>query len=133
MVLVDSNVLLDVLGDDPVWGESSAATLRRIGERELLSINPLVYAEVAARFTSVADLDSAMPGELFVRSPLPYAAGFLAGHAFRAYRRRGGTKTSPSSDFLIGAHAAVNGWRILTRDVRVYRSYFPSVELIVPG
>ena len=97
-----------------------------------MSINPVIYAELAARFPTPTELDDALPPDLFLRSPLPYEAGFLAGHAFRAYRRRGGTKTSPLSDFLIGAHAAVNGWRIVTRDVRLYRRYFSSVDLITP-
>lgn len=131
VTLVDSCVLIDVLGDDPVWADWSAselATARDVGE---LAINPVVYAEVSSAFDTIEALDDALPTTDFVRHPLPYEAGFLASRAYTAYRRRGGARRSPLPDFYIGAHAAVRGYRLLTRD-DTYRGYFPSVELITP-
>jgi len=97
-----------------------------------LVINPIVYAEVSAGFDRIEDLDDAVPADDFRREALPYQAGFLAGKAFLAYRRRGGQKRSSLPDFYIGAHAAVRGYRLLTRDVARYRTYFPTVTLIAP-
>ena len=97
-----------------------------------LVINPIVYAEVSAGFDRIEDLDDAVPADDFRREALPYEAGFLAGKALLAYRRRGGQKRSSLPDFYIGAHAAVRGYRLLTRDVARYRTYFPTVTLIAP-
>lgn len=129
--LVDSNVLLDVFTDDPSWAGWSAAALARAFDEGWVVINPLVYAEVSISFDRIEDLDAAL-NEPFVREPLPYPAGFLAGKAFLAYRRMGGTSHAPMPDFYIGAHAAVAGYRLLTRDVRRYRTYFPRLELMTP-
>ncbi|WP_183407697.1 type II toxin-antitoxin system VapC family toxin [Nocardioides marmoriginsengisoli] len=96
-------------------------------------MNPIVYAEVSLGFDHVEDLDNAMPASQFLREPLPYAAGFLAGKAFLAYRRRGGSRPTPLPDFYIGAHAAVGGYRLLTRDDKRYRTYFAGLELVTPG
>jgi hypothetical protein len=130
--LVDSNVILDVLSDDAEWTDWSAAMLADAGHRGMLIINPLNYAEVSAGFTRIEDLDDALPSSWFLREPLPWPAAFLAGRAFAAYRRRGGTRPSPLTDFYIGAHAAIAGYTLLTRDARRYRTYFPKLRIISP-
>ncbi len=131
--LVDSNVLLDVTTDDARWSDWSAATLSRAADAGRLVINPIVYAEVSVRFTSIELLDEVLPETSIRREPLPFPAGFVAGKAFLAYRKRGGAKSTPLPDFYIGAHAAVAGYRLLTRDARRYRTYFPQLELIAPN
>jgi predicted nucleic acid-binding protein len=131
-VLVDSNVLLDVLTEDPKWLAWSSDALERCADESGLVINPIVYAEVSIGFDRIEDLESALPQGVFVRSPLPWDAAFLAGKCFRAYRRRGGEKRSPLPDFYIGAHAAVSRLSLLTRDPARYRTYFPKLELIAP-
>ena len=131
-VLVDSNVLLDVMTEDRNWFEWSSSTLAAAAETEILIINPIIYAEVSIGFERPGDVDAALPAEIYRREPLPYEAAFLAGKAYLAYRRRGGTRTSPLPDFYIGAHAAVRRYRLLTRDAARYRTYFPTVELIAP-
>ncbi len=130
--LVDSNVILDILTEDPEWLEWSASALQRQADRSVLVINPLVYAEVSIRFERIEELDSVMPSTIFRRDSLPWTAAFLAGKSFLAYRRRGGARHAPLPDFYIGAHAAVAGMTLLTRDASRYRSYFPSLELIAP-
>jgi predicted nucleic acid-binding protein len=132
VTLVDSNVLLDVFTDDPAWaGWSSHALVQAFDEGPVV-INPIVYAEVSVGFDRIEELDEALPETAFAREPLPYPAGFVAGKAFLTYRRSGGTKAEPLPDFYIGAHAAVAGYRLLTRDARRYRSYFPHLELLAP-
>lgn len=131
-VLVDSNVLLDLITDDENWSEWSQRALDRL-INDALVINPLIYAEVSIGFERIEDLDDALPPTLLKRETLPYEAGFLAGKAFAGYRRRGGLRTSPFADFYIGAHAAIRGYRLLTRDSRRYRTYFPNVVLIAPA
>jgi len=130
--LVDSNVLLDVATQDPTWCEWSSSQLAAAARRGRILVNQLIYAEISIGFDRIEDLDTALPREIFERSQLPYDAGFLAGQAFRAYRRRGGARTSPLPDFYIGAHAAVARLQLLTRDAARYRTYFPTVELISP-
>ena len=132
-VLVDSNVILDVATEDPTWSTWSVAALEAAAERSYLVLNPLVYAEVSIAFSRIEELEAALPPELYRREQVPWEAGFLAGKAFLHYRRRGGARSSPLPDFYIGAHAAVRQYRLLTRDVAHYRSYFPTVELIAPG
>jgi predicted nucleic acid-binding protein len=131
-VLVDSNVLLDIATDDPVWGGWSSAALERTADEAVLVINPLVLAEVSIGFDAIEQLEAALPTDLYRREGLPYEAAFLAGKCFLEYRRGGGTKRSPLPDFYIGAHAAVAGYRLLTRDAARYRTYFPRLELIAP-
>jgi len=131
-VLVDSNVILDVATEDRRWGPWSSEALARAADRSILIINPIVFAEVSMGFDRVEDLEEALPGDLYRRDPLPYEAGFLAGKCFLAYRRRGGRRGSPLPDFYIGAHAAVAGHQLLTRDATRYRTYFPRVALIAP-
>ncbi len=131
--LVDTNVLLDVLTEDPVWLEWSAAALVDAAEAGPLWINPLIYAEVSVRFSRIEDLEMALPTQDYRRAQLPWEAAFLAGKAFVRYRRSGGRKTSTLPDFYIGAHAAVADVALLTRDAGRYQTYFPTVELITPS
>ncbi len=131
-VLVDSNVLLDVLSEDPQWFDWSSNALAQSAESAPLVINPIIYAEVSIRFARIEELDEALPTELFRREPLPWAAGFLAGKCFQAYRQRGGAKRSPLPDFFIGAHAAINELTLLTRDAARYRTYFPRLNILAP-
>jgi len=131
-VLVDSNVILDVATDDPTWGGWSREALAAAADSEVLVINPIVFAEVSVGFERVEDLEEALPPDLYRRDPLSYEAAFLAGKSFITYRRRGGKRSAPLPDFYIGAHAAVAGFRLLTRDGRRYRTYFPSLPLIAP-
>jgi predicted nucleic acid-binding protein len=130
--LVDSNVFLDVISEDPRWFAWSSAELERAAERDPLVINPVVYAEMSVWFPRIEDLDAALPQDLVRRESLPWAAAFLAGKCFLRYRRGGGAKTAPLPDFYIGAHAAVSGYRLLTRDAARYRTYFPTLELVAP-
>jgi predicted nucleic acid-binding protein len=132
-VLVDSNVLLDVLNDDTVWSAWSAAALLKAGDSARLVINPIIYGEVSVRYSSIEALDEALPSMTFEREPLPFEAAFLAGKSFLAYRRQGGARRSPLPDFLIGAHAAIAGYQLLTRDTARYRTYFPRLRLIAPN
>jgi predicted nucleic acid-binding protein len=131
-ILVDSNVLLDVLTGDRRWYAWSAEALACAADEAVLVINPLVYAEVSIGFQRIEDLDDALPPEYFRREPLPWEAAFLAGRCFVQYRRRGGGRRSPLPDFYIGAHAAVTGMPLLTRDAQRYRSYYPKLRLIAP-
>lgn len=130
--LVDSNVLLDVLTDDAEWGDWSADKLAEAAHGGALIINPIVYAEVSAGFERIEDLDEALPVAYYRRLPLPFEAAFLAGQCFIRYRRHGGERRSPLPDFYIGAHAALAGLTLLTRDARRYRTYFPSLRVIAP-
>lgn len=130
--LVDSNVLLDILTRDPVWEDWSTDALVDASEAGPLFINPIVYSEVSIRFTTVEALEDALPAQDYRREPIPWAAAFLAGKVFRDYRRNKGTKSTTLPDFFIGAHAAIAGFDLLTRDVGRYRTYFPTVALIAP-
>jgi predicted nucleic acid-binding protein len=131
-VLVDSNVLLDLTAIDSDWTEWSARALEAASDRFRLVINAVIYGEVSVRYSRIEELDLALPEALFEREELPYEAAFLAGKAFRRYRQSGGTRRSPLPDFLIGAHAAIAGYQLLTRDVPRYRTYFPHLRLIAP-
>ncbi|MEU5852931.1 type II toxin-antitoxin system VapC family toxin [Saccharopolyspora shandongensis] len=132
VTLVDSNIFLDVITDDPQWAEWSEQKLKEVGEHGAVVINPIVYSEVSVGYSTLDELDAVLPDDLYIRMPLPWSAAFLAGKCFQDYRRRGGEKRSPSPDFYIGAHAAVSRLRLLTRDARRYRTYFPTVEVIAP-
>lgn len=131
--LVDSNVLLDLFTADPTWSSWSSARLTEAFDRGPVLINQIVYGEVSLRFTSIEDLDRVLAPDRFVRGNLPWPAAFLAARCFREYRARGGTRTSTLPDFLIGAHAAVLGLRLLTRDGTRYRTYFPTLRVIAPA
>jgi predicted nucleic acid-binding protein len=132
-VLLDSNVLLDLMTEDPRWFSWSANALANAAESLRLVINPIIYAEVSIRYSQIEDLDAALPKAMIDREPVPYEAAFLAGKAFRVYRRRGGTKRSTFPDFFIGAHASIAGYSLLTRDATRYRTYFPKLALIAPN
>jgi hypothetical protein len=131
--LVDSNVLLDIFTKDPRWSPWSEAALAAALDRGRVVINPVIYAEVSTRFSTIEEVEDTLPMQLFEREQLSYEAAFLAGKAFVAYRRRGGVRTSLLPDFLIGAHAAVAGHRLITRDAARYRTYFPELDLIAPA
>lgn len=131
-ILVDSNVLLDIFTNDQSWGEWSSETIAKHAESDLLVINPIIYAEVSLNFSAIESLDEALPEASFERLPLPWAAGFLAGRCFLTYRKRGGVRNSPLPDFYIGAHAAIEGLALLTRDAQRYATYFPRLKLIAP-
>lgn len=131
-VLVDSNVILDIATNDPTWHAWSSRALESAADSASLAINPLIYAEISIGFERIEELEDAISSRLYRREPLPYEAAFLAGKAFLRYRRRGGAPTAPLADFYIGAHAAIAGFRLLTRDPRRYRTYFPTIELISP-
>lgn len=132
MILVDSNVIVDIFGRDPVWEEWSARQIDFWGSREMLAVNPLIYAELAIGYKKIEDLDADLSEAGFQKLELPYAAAFLAGKIFLKYRRRGGIKRAPLPDFYIGAHAQVANFSLLTRDVARYRTYFPKMKLIAP-
>ena len=132
-VLVDANVILDVVTDDPRWAEWSSDQLSQAADGSRLAINPIIYAEVSVGYKRIEDLDSVLSPVDFLRLPLPYEAGFLAGKCFMRYRRAGGTKRSPLPDFYIGAHAAVENLPLLTRDAPRYQTYFPNLDLIAPA
>lgn len=131
-VLVDSNVLLDIATNDPKWFQWSEAALESAANESVLVINPLVYAEVSVAYKRIEDIQAVLPPDVFRRDQLPYEAAFLAGKAFLQYRKRGGAHRAPLPDFYIGAHAAIAGFRLLTRDDARYRTYFPTVSLISP-
>jgi predicted nucleic acid-binding protein len=132
VILVDSNVIIDVFSKDPTWSPWSEENLIDAADSDEIAINPIIYAELASGFTTMADLDRRLAVGPFRRLELPYEAGFAAGWAFVEYRRRGGARSSRLPDFYIGAHAAVAGLTLLTRDARRYRGYFPKLRLIAP-
>ena len=131
-VMVDSSVLLDVLTEDPRWFEWSSTSLARAAEDHPLVINPVIYAEISVRFGRIEDLEAALAEASLDRRPVPYEAAFLAGKCFVTYRSRGGRRTTAPPDFFIGAHAAVEGWTLLTRDAARFRTYFPRLAVIAP-
>lgn len=131
-MLVDSNVILDVVTDDPEWGDWSAEQLEKHANQAVLVINPLIYSEVSVGFERIEELEDVLSEDFFHREPLPFEAAFLAGKAFLSYRRKSGTRRSPLPDFYIGAHAAVREYRLLTRDRSRYETYFPPLEIISP-
>ena len=131
-MLVDTNVIVDVLEDDPDWAEWSITQLRSQSKVHRLIINPIIYSELSLTFSAVEAMDETLGLMEIPMVEIPKAALFLAGKAFVQYRRKGGTKTNVLGDFFIGAHAAVSGLPVLTRDVRRYAHYFPSVRLVSP-
>lgn len=131
--LVDSNVLLDIMTEDPVWQEWSITALSEAAETGPLYINPIIYSEVSIRFSTIEALEEALPHQDYRRESIPWAAAFLAGKVFLNYRRGRGKKTTTLPDFFIGAHAAIAERQLLTRDVSRYRTYFPTVPLLAPS
>jgi predicted nucleic acid-binding protein len=133
VILVDTSVLLDVLKDEQEWADRSEAALVAASAIGGIAIDDIVYAELSTRYRRIEDLDAAIGAMGLTHAPIPRAALFLAGKAFLRYRKLGGTRTGVLSDFFIGAHAAVEGWPLLTRDDGRVKAYFPTVELIAPA
>lgn len=133
MVLVDTNVLLDIATRDAEWFEWSSGKLSSLIDAREAAINPIIYAELAPLYRDARELDlNLVPSSDFRRLALPYSAGFPAARAFQAYRKAGGKRSAPLPDFFIGAHAEAEGLTLLTRDATRYRTYFPKVKLICP-
>jgi predicted nucleic acid-binding protein len=132
MILVDTNVLLDVVEDDPQWADWSQAQLEAASLSDRLAINPVIYSELSIAFARVEELERLLGEAGLAVEEIPREALFLAGKAFVEYRRRKGKKQGVLPDFYIGAHAAVMQWPLLTRDAGRYRGYFPTVRLITP-
>ena len=132
MILIDANVLIDLMVADPVWAPWSYGALTRAAEHDEIGINPLIYAEVTADEPTQTRFDAAFPPTRIARLPLPYEAAFVSGQAFKLYRRRGGARRAPLPGFYIGAHAAVGGMPLVTRDAARYRGYFPSLDIVAP-
>lgn len=133
IVLVDSNVLIDILEADSTWFDWSAAQLAPLVAQRRAAINPIIYAEIATPFARLEDLDMGIAPLHLWREPLPWEAAFLASRAFQLYRRRGGSRRSPLPDFYIGAHASIASYALLTRDPRRYVEYFPKLRVIAPN
>jgi len=132
MLLVDTNVLVDVLEDDPEWADWSIGQLRAQSKIHRLAINPVIYSELSLTFSTVEALDRTVDELGLAMIEIPRPALFLAGKAFVRYRRQGGKKNNVLADFFIGAHAAVAGYTVLTRDPRRYSMYFSGVSLVSP-
>lgn len=132
MLLVDTNVLVDILENDPDWADWSIGQLRAQSKIHRLAINPIIYSELSLTFSTVEALDHALDGLGLTMIEIPRPALFLAGKAFVRYRLQGGRKSSVLADFFVGAHAAVSGYPTITRDKRRYAAYFPGVRLIAP-
>ena len=132
MILIDTNILLDLVTDDPDWAEWSLARLEEAALAGPVFINDVVYAETSIRYDRIEDLDAMLAQAMIEIAPTPRSALFLAGKAFRQYRAAGGARSGVLPDFFIGAHAAVQRWPLLTRDATRYRRYFPKVALIAP-
>lgn len=131
-VLVDTNILIDIAVRDPMWLRWSRRKLEEAGARGAVVINQIIYAEFGIRYETPEEVDRVLPPDQIRREGLPWLAAFAASQAFLAYRRRGGKREKPLPDFFIGAHAAVRGYVLLTRDTVSYRTYFPGVSLISP-
>ena len=131
-VLVDSNVILDIAWNDPRWAAWSEEMIESLAGEARLLINPVIFAEISVGYERIEYVNALVPIDFFGREGIPDEAAFLAGKAFRSYRRQGGARTATLPDFFIGAHAAVRGYRLLTRDRGRYRTYFPKLELIAP-
>lgn len=132
MLLVDTNVLVDVLQNDPQWADWSIAQMRAQARLHVLAINPVIYAEMSLSFSTIETLDDVVRTMALEMREIPRPALFLAAKAFAQYRRRGGSKAQVLPDFFIGAHAAVEGWPLLTRDASRFRTYFPTLEVLAP-
>jgi predicted nucleic acid-binding protein len=132
MILVDTNVLLDLVTDDPRWSDWALARLEEAALSGPVLINDVVYAETSIRYERIEDLDAMLADAMIDLAPTPRPALFLAGKVFQQYRAAGGVQTGVLPDFFIGAHASVEGWPLLTRDASRYRTYFPKLTLIAP-
>jgi predicted nucleic acid-binding protein len=132
MILVDTNVLLDVLEEDSQWATWSQNQLDAASATDTLAINPIIYSELSMAFARIEELETVIADAALTVEAIPREALFLAGKAFLRYRRSRGTKRNVLPDFYIGAHAAVMQWRILTRDKSRYQTYYPTVTLLTP-
>ena len=133
MILVDTNVLIDIVSDDPLWAEWSQRRLAAAATQDQLAINDIVYAELSVRYETIEELDRMLRDAQLVSVPIPRTALFLAGKAFQRYRSAGGVKTGVLPDFFIGAHAVVSDSVLVTRDAARYPTYFPGIKLIAPN
>jgi predicted nucleic acid-binding protein len=133
MILVDTNVILDVVGRDPAWWDWSRSQLNAAERTDQMAINEVVYAELAAGYRQYGEVDALIDASGLVLMRTPRPALFVAGKVFQRYRRAGGTRTGVLPDFFIGAHAIVSEATLLTRDPRRYRAYFPGISLISPS
>jgi hypothetical protein len=131
-VLVDSSIVLDLFTADERFCEPSMELLSAWGISHELCINDIVFTEVAIGFGRIELLDEALSGAGFRHLPIPKEALFLAGKAFLGYRRRGGARLSPLPDFFIGAHAAVAGIPLLTRDPARIKACYPTIRIVEP-
>jgi predicted nucleic acid-binding protein len=132
-MLVDTNILIDVLNNEPIWADWSIQQLREQSEIHVLTINPIIYAELSPAFNKIEELDNHLKTMKLNMVQMPKLALFLASKAFQAYRQRGGLKLNILSDFFIGAHASANQIPILTRDTQRFKTYFPTVPLVSPS
>lgn len=130
--LVDTNVLVDIAVRDPAWLKWSRGQLERARKRGSVIINQIIYSEFSIRYGSIDEVDLALPEDDFRRESLPWDAAYAASQAFLLYRRRGGPREKVLPDFLVGAHAAIRGYAVLTRDPNGFRTYFPELEIIAP-
>lgn len=132
-VMIDSNVILDIVTEDPNWFNWSSETLAFYADTHTLIINPIIYSEVSIGYQKMEDVDTVLPPSYFRRMPIPWEAAFYAGKSFLQYRKRGGTKRIPLPDFFIGAHADFLDIELITRDTARFRTYFPELRLITPA
>lgn len=130
--MIDTNVLVDIAVRDPQWLQWSRAKIADAARQGALIINQIIFSEFSVRYKSTSEVEALLPADEFVRESLPWAASFAAGRAFGVYRRAGGARNRVLPDFLIGAHAYMHGYTLLTRDPKGYRTYFPDLELITP-
>jgi predicted nucleic acid-binding protein len=132
MLLVDTNVLVDVFQNDAQWADWSIAQMRAQSKLHVLAINPIIYAEISLSFSTLEALNDVVTTMALEVREIPRPALFLAAKAYEQYRRRGGSKAQVLPDFFIGAHAAVEGWPLLTRDASRFRTYFPTLDVLAP-
>ena len=130
--MIDSNVLLDVITEDPQWFAWSSEMLAKVADDHVLALNPIGYAEISLRFERIEELAALIAESGIERRPLPWEAAFLAGKCFLRYRQLGGKRQSTLPDFFIGAHAAIERMTLVTRDAARYRTYFPKLQVISP-
>ncbi|MGI6853606.1 type II toxin-antitoxin system VapC family toxin [Mesorhizobium sp. 1B3] len=133
MILIDTNVISDIVSNDPNWYDWSVARIEEASILGKLMIVDVIYAELAARYSRIEELNQMIDGMELVIAPMSRESLFLAAKAFQRYRASGGTRTGVLPDFFIGAHAAVVRVPLLTRDAKRYATYFPTVKLIAPG
>jgi predicted nucleic acid-binding protein len=131
-IMVDSNILIDIFNEDQQWFSWSSKIIEQYAEQSRFVINPIIYAEISVAFKKIEELEDALPPQYFNRESIPIEAAFLVGKVFSHYRKSGGKRNSSLPDFFIGAHAAVRGMRLITRDISRYKTYFPDLQLISP-